>query len=339
MAWLRQTGAATPAHVVNRATEIARPTPAHVVNRATEGACNGSSMPPTGIVNAGNTCWMNSVLQCILSVQELADSLEKVREPAGDADVAWRIAHEVALVAQAMRSDVVASYSRRDASRLKELLSAANPGLQLDDQNDADEGARTILNAIHEHQTAESGGNNTEVMRLFSYETQKKSTCDSCGDVRTDANTETTIGPMTLPMSGGRATSLGKLIGNALAATRPEGLRCEACKGVGTRSIETRMARRPIAALFSMGRFQYGARGMRKNGAAVRYPETHPSLGKLRAECMHSGSHFGGHYTANVRVCVRDVETWHAFSDESVKKKRLPGVKERTKEVYMLLYI
>lgn len=314
------------------------PTPA-----ATDTQCDGSSMPPTGIANAGNTCWMNSVLQCLLAVDEFADSFLEVPPPPpydeNNKHLDWRVAHEVSQLVRAMRDGDTRTYPRADAARLKRLLHALNPGLGLGEQNDADEGARTLLRAIDDYQ-AQLGAERT-VLQLFSYVTRRTTACQNCGIEEIEADPVVALGPFQLPMHGTRATKLKQLIRHAMGTTRPAGLRCDECGAVGARDVHLEMIRRPRVALFTVGRFAHGPDGARKNKASVDYPDVLSGVGRLRAECMHKGSYQGGHYTANVRVCAADNadEQWVNFSDDMVYAGRGGSERSRRSDVYMLVYV
>ncbi|KAJ3077170.1 Ubiquitin carboxyl-terminal hydrolase 21 [Podochytrium sp. JEL0797] len=120
-----------------------------------------------GLVNLGNTCFMNSILQCIFSIEILMGYLqspdfEREVNPAGP--MKGRLATAFAKMALSFLSTPTTPASAITPSRFKQHLDQHAPQFKGYQQHDAQEFLRVLLDVLHEEVNRVGGGR-----RRFTY--------------------------------------------------------------------------------------------------------------------------------------------------------------------------
>ena len=171
-----------------------------------------SAPEPVGLYNLGNTCYMNSALQCLAHLpalkQFILDGLaesESVMDTTSEPE--WNSFHNIGAVTGAFAhlvrnlwSGKRSYYSRSfDPNLVKETISLRAPRFATWDQQDAQEFLTYFLDEIHREITEKNNhDSNTIIKQLFFAQIQSTVTCLSCRHSQTTSNP---ISLLSLPLS------------------------------------------------------------------------------------------------------------------------------------------
>ena len=267
-------------------------------------------MHGAGLMNLGNTCFMNAVLQALfglsdslvlfkLSSSNSAPLTKTLLELCRQVDQTDRPVHPVAFRAEFVRQF---------------------PFFDSNDQQDAFEFTTLLLDALHQ-ETRPSHGH-SPVADAFQGTLLIK-TDGACGC--TSRKLEPFFG-LAVPL----VTAQGELIGNLADAIsefeRPQPLtgvdrwQCDTCRGRVNAQTQSLISRLPDVLIVNLKRFTYTAtRGLEKLTHMVEYPMTLEIPGNhlsLSAVVLHSGSATSGHYTALV---ADRAGHWRSYNDQHVR--------------------
>mmetsp|Transcript_6094 Transcript_6094/g.14151 ORF Transcript_6094/g.14151 Transcript_6094/m.14151 type:complete len:525 (+) Transcript_6094:165-1739(+) len=163
-------------------------------------------MLPPGMKNLGNTCYMNSCVQCLSSIPDLRTALESYDAPAAQGrDQDTVLTSQFKTVAQMLKGTTEAITPLPFVVALRErfprFAEMQNGGYM---QQDADECMRGLLTVLSQTLTSESGN---KIDDLFSFNMKSTLKCLECDEEPPQENIETTrvlmchLGTPTEPVS------------------------------------------------------------------------------------------------------------------------------------------
>ncbi len=288
-----------------------------------------------GLNNIGNTCFMNSAIQCLSSVPDLTEWVMEQPPSLTHRNV---IDAYISLV-QSMWSGWHACVNPRN---LKEYVSRSAPIFSNYGQNDSHEFMNSLLNAI---QTIDS---NSFPVNLFQIQIQSKTTCNKHQHFDT-TDEITTFLPLPIPQTKPYSHTnvlLEDLIKDFTQEDELNGQyycqKCNIC--LSARHKTTIIQPLPHALIIQLKRFPYDGTN-EKVDTLVQYKLEHRNLlsnndkYELCAVSMHSGSLAGGHYTTIARNYI--TKKWYRFDDSDVEKIDLKNVLSPfiARQAYVLIYL
>jgi ubiquitin C-terminal hydrolase len=322
----------------------------------------------SGLVNLGNTCYMNSVIQCLASTIKLTDyflSRQNREDDPGNMNKTRPeyklVRHYVTLLDGMFETNqLIKPRSFRDA------LSHFVKKYATSQQQDSQECLMYILDTLHKGLSYEIdvdivGEPKTETDKLykrsleewtacykdsfscivdyFHGQTLTKVTCRSCGEESTVFEPYSTLN-LSVPMQGD--TSLDACLSEFFQTSRIDSWKCSKCKKKGCDKA-TDLWTVPNYLIVTLKRFD---NTNKKINSLVKYDEyldltKFMSLDKadpnkykytLYAVNCHTGSTSGGHYYA---LCKNLDGNWYQLNDGDVRKQTKPVV---TSDAYILFY-
>jgi ubiquitin C-terminal hydrolase len=288
-----------------------------------------------GLNNIGNTCFMNSAIQCLNSIPDLT---KWVMEQTPSLTYRNVIDVYISLV-QSMWSGRHACVTPRE---LKEYVSRSAPIFSDYGQKDSHEFMNSLLNAI------QNVGSNSFLVNLFQIHIQSKTTCNERQHIDTTDET-TTFLPLPIPdMKPYDNTNilLEDLIKDFCREDELDGQyycqKCNIC--LSARHKSTIIQPLPRVLIIQLKRFPFDGTN-RKIDTFVQYKLEHRNLlsdndkYELYAVSMHSGNLAGGHYTTIARNYI--TKKWYRFDDSYVKEIDLKNVLSpfNARQAYVLIYL
>jgi ubiquitin carboxyl-terminal hydrolase 8 len=327
----------------------------------------------TGLKNLGNTCYMNSILQCLsnftLPSQYFMDTIFQ-RDLNESSETRGEVALEYSELIRAIWSGQYKSVAPVD---LKRVVGKYRDSFSGYSQQDAHEFLLFLMEMLHndvnevrgkvrlpevdfdkmnEFEGSEKAWNlDKQADKSFIRETfygQRKSSlqCQSCGyeSPKYEAFFELAL---TLPSGNGKC-SVRDLIANELRTEKVD-WKCPKCKRVGNAHKKIDIVKFPLILTIHLKRF-YHDDIWRKKQNYVDFDLNNLNLGQFAGACggrknrykeyhlfgvtNHFGTMEGGHYTG---YCYSQVyDKWHKYDDQEVSSMTASNVK--TSAAYILFY-
>jgi ubiquitin carboxyl-terminal hydrolase 7 len=309
--------------------------------RGRRGAGIGTELPFTGLVNLGNTCYMNSLLQALFYVDSFRQSVMDAYYSEGS----------VGAELQNVFNDLAFEMDRRpvDTSSLARCL-----GLNVNVQEDTEEFFLKLLGRLQEG----LGSKSSNPAGLFHGEFTQTL---ECSEMNFTSSKVQKFKDVSIQVLGHTS-----LISSLEDHFQVERLSRYNIPGKGEHEVDKKLAMRtlPQALCVHLKRFEFNPNHgrMMKVGQFFEYPITLDlshfvdaaySGGKyqLSAVVVHDGTSGSGHYTCTVRLPAKQ-DKWIILNDKIASESMLSQVREETfggyekrvgrdftsKNAYLLLY-
>jgi ubiquitin carboxyl-terminal hydrolase 8 len=296
----------TPNH--NRTDSLPRITHASKKRKEKPGLC--------GLANIGNTCFMNSAIQCLSNIPQLTEWAKNQQS------------NHQKNVTKAYSALIKSMWSGENSyvrpSDIKKRVSQHAPIFSDYAQKDSHEFMNSLLNALH----SELGENNSSeeqssiVTELFRIPTESGVTCLTCSTY--DPIEETTY-CLPLPLGDEPEVPLQTLLRDFLKEELLEGqYYCSKCEDLQSAKQKTSLGSPlPPVIIVQLKRFTFDETNDKIN-TLVTYPienwsidDNNSAVYDLAAVSMHVGNLKGGHYTTFARL--NGSGEWYHFNDSSVE--------------------
>ena len=298
-----------------------------------------------GLLNIGNTCYLNSVMQCLSSVTAFAAYFND-GEYCGDVDPRSKhggvFAKEVGATLELMNKGC----SPVSLHKLKAVVGELHHPFKGSMQQDSHEFLLLMLNWLREDLGSDASlvplMDNAETNRLDSMIqgiNQYSITCSACLCEYISCE-PFTIMSLSLPSSG-RCTLEG-LLKDAYKTTYID-YKCPQCSTQGKCTRRSEIKKLPSVLIFHLKRFDNSSR---KKENEIEFPLANLCLSvhtiqstnnvasfNLCSVTNHYGTLAGGHYTSTCKSSEGD--TWYKCNDKNVTKTRMSSI---SNAAYMLFY-
>ncbi|KAI8590099.1 hypothetical protein BDZ88DRAFT_451420 [Geranomyces variabilis] len=359
---------ASQARPVELGQLLARPEVAPVFHTPSKG------VTPRGLVglkNLYNTCYMNSTLQCLLASELLVGYIESrdfaIQMSKASASMGRVAAGFGELLQRFMRLRAGAVL---DPGRFKTTIDDWNPMFRGDDQHDAQEFLRSLLEGLHEDL------NRIKERSTFAYTTEEfDKLCDAekarvswnryyasndsaiadlfvgqlcsileCQRCRHTSSSYEEFWDLSLPIPETRGTkTIEQCVKEYAKEELLEGYKCSGCRSTESSTKRLQIIKEPKILVIHVKRFATNGAGsctkIRDDITCQLHNFTLESAGAgarydLFAACTHRGGFGGGHYIATVKN--PDSGEWHEMDDETVSR---PLTRPSVAGAYMLFYV
>ena len=324
-----------------------------------------------GFRNLGNTCFMNSILQCLVRLTPLRDAIVKIDR--GDISKNSKLRGNLAMAFKSLVLEVrnSSNYTVISPNEVKIQIGYHSRQFQGYEQQDSAEFFRCILEGLNidlnrvitKPVYQEMTGNTNENLKnvadrwwkyslsrdssvitdLFQGQLSSVITCKDCnyGSVSCDSFLCLNLPS---PDSYMRSTSIDQCLGLYFKESHLQSYRCEKCKKKDNCSQKISLYRLPKILVLQLKRFHVDGFRKERLNTEISYPEelnlgyyknklcNDSTIYKLHAISHHIGSLYSGHYIAD---CKED-NRWCCFNDTRVSSIEIPS---RSTTAYMLFYI
>jgi len=265
-----------------------------------------------GIVNAGNTCWLNSVVQAIASLPPImnyfCNKTTNFRNDLvmGDSDFTQAFADLVCRLTLSRSTTPITSLSIR--SGILRLLCMKNQAYNGFEQHDASEFYANLTDLLNTQLRKP-----TIIQRLFSGELLVRRICDECETIVLNRET---ISSIELPIT---SVQIEQCIENFLSTEKMKDVKCEKCAKRTSQKRTFEFAKLPNVMVITLKRFEYNrqTRKISKIDTDVVFPkrlEFGQQEYKLCSFVNHTGSFGGGHYYTYAETGENE---WTEFNDSN----------------------
>lgn len=301
---------------------------------------------PIGLRNIGNTCFFNAALQCLFRVQKLtdfvfSDQFEKNLNTSNPKGSGGKIARAY----RSLLAGVCTSKTALSPDSLRMAITSKYKRFNNYQQHDSQEMIGAILDGLHEDMNQAAGKakadkpdkeadswdlykfeNDSPIMKIFHGEYINEIVCPKCN------KSDTTHDPflffsVPIPDSFFGGTSLSKCIQKFSAVDvldKNNTWNCPFCKNSVQAKKSLKVYKCPQVLIVHLKRFNQATHS--KITTSVDYPDILDSGDfvtsnekykyKLIGVVIHSGSLFGGHYTAC--ALTQTTNKWHLYDDSRV---------------------
>lgn len=292
---------------------------------AVEVANPTTELTRVGLPNLGNTCYMNSVLQCLYHTHPLT---RHIMAPSNGM-VNGRVAGAYKTIIEAMSSD---KKTNNLLLTMKEVA-ASRDTIFLDNmQKEAHDYLSLLLEWLHQDLAQEDNVKDVDDTGLSSFISEwfhgrhlSEITCPKTESVVCE--TEEPFSNLTLPVKPKKICDLEELI-NQYYRQQEIMWDCRNCNKEHLCTVKSSIVHLPRFLLLHLSRVNADTHSVQKT--KVTYPLEHLSLSPyttrqsspydLYAVCCHQGSMASGHYTAFCRSSSSRDSIWYSFNDTQVNK-------------------
>ncbi|KAI8082314.1 hypothetical protein BDF21DRAFT_338336 [Thamnidium elegans] len=305
-----------------------------------------------GFVNGQNTCFLNSVLECLTYTAPLAQYLLQAEHKKN-----CRLSGYCALCAMELHVRRCLKDSKSYApgaailpSYFTSNLKAISKTLRLGRQEDAHEFYMFLLSAFQKSATAGLGKlplnveQTTLIHQIFGGKLRSQVKCRNCKAVSDNFE-----GCLDLSVDLNNANSLYKTFDNFIRIDEVEGYKCDKCKKLVTASKQMTINKTPMMLTVHLKRFAFDLeRGyMRKINTTIKYPQKLDLSRYTSKDSKVTGTHYSlyavvvhlgpgcdsGHYYAYVKS---PEGKWYCMDDEDVQEASIDEA--LSQNAYMLFY-
>ena len=285
-----------------------------------------------GLINIGNTCFMNSALQCLSNIPELTQWAKDQQQHSSNSSK--DIISVYTSLIQSMWSGENSSLNPRN---IKEIISCSAPIFADYAQKDSHEFMNSLLNALERTNSA------SIIADLFHIHTKSQVTCLACHFIDT-TDEITTFLPLPLPRktSSKNDILLEDLIKDYCLEDNLDGLYyCHNCQNNAPAKQKTNISLPlPPVLIIQLKRFPFDGTS-RKIDTFVQYKLQYKNLlsnndiYQLCAVSSHTGSLTSGHYTTLAKNSM--MKQWYKFNDNLIDIIDSNSVV--TRNAYVLVYL
>ncbi|KAK0426078.1 hypothetical protein QR680_009529 [Steinernema hermaphroditum] len=284
---------------------------------------------PCGLVNVGNSCYVNSFLQICFNDLTLRQCIFDWRPDQKyvksdfsrmDIQAVMNCLQELFVTMQ------ITPYEDASAQKLVELLQLDN------EQHDAIEFTMLFFDALDRNLAAHPNGEHTRRIIRKSYEGRVQETI-SCECGKTKSNGITTLRSVQLAIIG--IKSLTQAIEKYFTPEVLTDYRCDMCGNVGTTTKVCELVELPPVLMVSLNRYSFDSQGRNKKVTSpLQFPKTLETRKfasnlsswqyDLCAVMIHEGPNTdSGHYYDVIKDPISG--HWFTYNDKLVKETKCPG--------------
>ncbi|GFT07774.1 ubiquitin carboxyl-terminal hydrolase 8 [Nephila pilipes] len=327
---------------------------------------NCPARPATGLRNLGNTCFMNSIIQCLSNTIPFADYftsglyMEDINRD-GRSGTGGEVAEEFAVVIRALWMGQYKSFSPKDFKNTVSRCLAVCIG---NEQQDSHEFLVVLMEKLHADLNKRAtrvipklescndentfwkhhkNYNSSKISDMFEGLLKSTLMCMTC---RTTSDSYEVFSCLSLPIMSSRCT-LADCFQYFLKPEKISGEAawdCPKCKTKKEAEKRLRLCRVPEILVIQLKRFSYEGLWRRKLQTAVDFDfhfdvpyeknsELYGRKYSLYGIVNHFGTLEGGHYTA---YCNTSSQKWYKYDDHEVSEISASSI--RTPAAYILFY-
>ncbi|KAI4479124.1 hypothetical protein M0804_011263 [Polistes exclamans] len=327
----------------------------------------------TGLKNLGNSCYMNSIIQCLSNTPKLstyfidnlyADDLNRNNENISQTQV-------VTNVAEVIKALWTGQYKRISPHCLKAAIGQYKVQFNSYEQQDSHEFLTFLLDWMHSElkkkikiqinnkiTTAEKewdkamDSQESIISELFFGQLRSTITCSSC---QKDSTTYETFNSLTMSLPHTNRCTLDDCIQRFVTGQKVVGWKCPKCQAPREATKKFDFIKLAPIIVIHLNRFAESGGWLEKRNTTVDFPLKEFNLKpylitdhdapinnarfctyNLYAMSNHYGTMEGGHYTA---FCKNSIQNkWYKYDDQTVTEVSPSQVKSQNNSAYLLFY-
>ncbi|KAK8885748.1 hypothetical protein M9Y10_041201 [Tritrichomonas musculus] len=296
---------------------------------------NPIRQPLAGLTNFGNSCYINSVLQCLMYCPGLPFFAEHIPNIVYERSLNKHcFLHYFGELSKEMRQSKTCS-----ASVFFHNITSISPEFKPGYQQDAHEFLLSLLNTFDDECARAFNKSHdyfdTAIHALFGSTLTERKICDNCKHITTS---ESHVLDLSLPLD---MTTIEECLRRFMSPADPVSeFKCEKCNSIGTCSNDSNFTVTPPILIITMMRFSSNHQKIEKNvyfefDLDIKFcsaPDQH-TLYELFAIVVHTGHQISfGHFTAAFKIG----KSWYSVDDTNITKVSLKSI-EMSKP-YIMFY-